>query len=107
MPHDGRLILVRFEELRTDPHSTLKRVLKFIGTEATDAAIARALSDNALSQMREKEDRGLGSRDSRPDVKFVGSGGIEDWRETLNPLAAGMIQSAFDANMVRLGYPPD
>jgi len=54
----GRLdhvMVVRYEDMRTDPHSVLAEILTFIGTPGTPDAIAESVSFAAYDNMKELE----------------------------------------------------
>jgi hypothetical protein len=80
------------------------RFANFLGIDASDAAIERAVENNRLERMREKEDGGVILADSRNDVRFVASGAVDAWQQQLDPELAENISAAFTANLDRLGY---
>ena len=99
-----RRLVVRFEDLRADAVGELRRIADFLGLDASDDAIERAVSHNDLARMREKEDTGSILADSRTDLRFVGSGEVAGWRERLDPALADEIATAFAGNLARFGY---
>lgn len=50
-------LVVRYEDLRAAPEETLRRIVAFIGCEASDADIAHALKYSSLDNMRKLEAR--------------------------------------------------
>ncbi len=55
IPHLKRFLLVRYEDLKTDPHQTLKDVLDFMDTPATDEQIAEAVDFASYDNMKQME----------------------------------------------------
>jgi hypothetical protein len=102
-----RCLVVRFEDLRADPERQVRALANFLGIDASDAAIERAVENNRLERMREKEDGGVILADSRNDVRFVASGAVDAWQQQLDPELAENISAAFTANLDRLGYAAD
>ena len=47
------LLVVRFEDLRSDPAEHLRAIAMFIGLDPSDEAVHRAVDDNSLERMRE------------------------------------------------------
>jgi hypothetical protein len=102
-PRDGRTILLRYEDLKRDPARCLTQALAFLGESRSEAVVQRAVDNNALDRMREKEDRTT-LPDARPGFRFVNSGAAGSWRERLTPEQAARIDEATGGVLQRLGY---
>jgi hypothetical protein len=103
----GRLLVVRFEDLRGDTHAELKRVLGFLGLNLDRFLIDRAVAHNELAEMRAKEEAApswaLGAR-ARPEIRFVNSGALADWKDTLRQEQVQTITSEFYESLLAHGY---
>lgn len=58
LPKCQRALVVRYEDLRADPHTHLRRVLEFFGADPTDAEVADAVEFAAFDNMRRLEEQG-------------------------------------------------
>jgi hypothetical protein len=102
----GDLLVVRYEDLRTDALQQLERIMGFLGLTASDAAIEAALERNSLARMREKETRSIDRGVRRPtaDHRFVGNGAVGGWRTDLTPDRVAAIDADVGPTLERLGY---
>jgi hypothetical protein len=103
---NGALHVVRYEDLREDTAAALGGVVRFLGIPTSDEAIARAVEDNGLARMREKEEAGLRSTaEGASTERFVGQGSVGGWAEKLSEQQIASIESAGREALRRLGYP--
>ena len=95
-------LLVRFEELKRDPVAGVTRMAKFLGLSPSPDLIQRAVANNSLAKMQEKEQR----EPVKASVKgrFVGAGLAEGWRSKLSPAQVRLIEQYAGPALVRLGY---
>ncbi|MBA2426551.1 MAG: sulfotransferase domain-containing protein [Actinobacteria bacterium] len=103
----NHLHVVKFEDLRLDTERTLAEVLRFLGTDPDPQMVHRVVTNNSVKRMREKEDqaRDKGWRASaRSDIRFVDSGSVGGWSETLTDAQAATIERRFGPVLERLGY---
>lgn len=102
---EGRLHIVRFVDLRTDAVSELRRILDFLGVQRSRSLIETVVANNALAEMRLKEERApegaLGTR-TRADIRFVQSGSTSAWRDDLTPEQARAIEERFEPTLRRV-----
>lgn len=80
----GRLLVVRFEEMKADPVGALGEVMRFSGKRFDKTEIERAVEQTDLDKVREIEKRrwqemGLGGPDK--DSSFYGRGKSGTWEE--------------------------
>jgi hypothetical protein len=98
-----------FEDLRAQPAPTIEELVRFLGVEPRPERIANAVRNNSLERMQEKEseapDRAFAKGVQR-DVRFVRTGSVGGWRESLSAEHQALIASAFGETMARLGYDP-
>lgn len=104
---DGRLLMVKFEDLRRDTERTFRKILDFLDASAGDDTVRRAIENNSLHNMRAKEDeaRRQGWRPrARSDIRFINTGAVTGWREKLSREQATLIEREFGTTLAKLGY---
>ncbi len=96
-------LLVRYDQLRSNPLETFTRIAKFLGVKPDSAAIQRAIDHNVIDKMKEKERKAP----QRASVKgqFVRSGAVQGWRAKLTPEQIQFIEHHAGDALQRLGYP--
>jgi hypothetical protein len=97
------LLLVRYEDLRKNPLEGFTRITEFLGVNVGADRIQRALANNSLEKMKEKE-RIEPQRASVKD-RFVRNGTIQGWRSKLTPAQVQLIEQHAGSALQRLGYP--
>jgi hypothetical protein len=101
-----RLLVVRFEDLRSDTVSVLSGILSFLGWVFPAARIDEAVEHNSLQQMRRKEERALDRQITRHGAeRFVGQGVVGAWAEKLTAEQIASIDRWAGPALERLGYP--
>src|SRR5580698_8857022 len=100
---NGNLLVVKFEDLKQQPESGLRRILEFLGVEAETSVIRTALTENTVARMRQKE---LQSPNliTREGHYYIRSGVVSGWRENLLPAEVELIEKHSGEMMVRMGY---
>jgi hypothetical protein len=115
---NGNLLVVRYEDLRRDTEIGLVEMLHFLGIDGDRERIRRAVENNSLRAMREKEEKaktsgatlGKGTllrkhRVDREDARFVRSGSVGGWTAKLSPGQIAMVAHYAGAALERAGYP--
>jgi hypothetical protein len=103
---DGRLLVVRFEEMRRNTQPTLERILDFLGLQVAPEAIAEAIADNTVERMRDREEKAQTLHKSKNEVgRFVRKGAVMGWRDKLTEKQLDLIEQYAGETMARLGYP--
>ena len=86
---NGTLLLVRFEDLRSNTEGTVAHVLEFLGAKIDKDVIRRAIANNSLGEMRQKEDRSphtwwnFGAKPLEEAGRQVRSGSVGHWKNRL------------------------
>jgi hypothetical protein len=111
---NGKLMLVRYEDLRQDPEQVLSQLLQFLGVTPNLRIIRKAIENNSLQRMRAKEDKArkagersvlLESRKStEEDGRFVRKGAVGGWRGTLTDAQLKIIDQYAGDMLATLGY---
>lgn len=97
------LLLIRFEDLRSDPEKSFESISEFLGVKTSRDVVQRALSNNSIERMKEKE-RAAPQLPLEKDA-FVRSGTVGGWRGTLTPAQIQVIENYAGSGLVRVGYP--
>jgi phage gp37-like protein len=97
----SNMLVIRFEELRQDPEETFGRISDFLGVKADPQLIKRAVTNNSLKRMQEKER----ISPQLPKDSFVRSGSLQGWREKLTKSQVELIEHYAGSALLRLGYP--
>src|SRR6476646_7536722 len=73
----GKLLVVRFEDMRQDAETTLGRMLEFLSVSVDKLKIKNAIAANSLDRMRAKEDRSRAvPQSSEESGRFVRKGAV-------------------------------
>jgi len=113
---NGDLLLIRYEELRKNSVDTFLKLTDFLGVHSDREAVEKAIANNSVERMREKEDR-LYTQENysavlrrplkgvQPDGRFIRSGKIGGWQDKLTPEQLHFIEQRTAPMLLRLGYP--
>lgn len=107
---NGRLLVVKFEQMKAHTEDTLAGILEFLGVSRDGAAIRAAIANNNLQRMKEKEDRApqtsAYSRESGngDQKRFIRSGSTGGWRSRLTRPQVQLIERHAGAGLLRMGY---
>jgi hypothetical protein len=108
---DDKLLLVRFEDLRSNTEETITRILEFLGVSRVEKEVIRnAIANNSVQRMREKEDHSpktwwnFGKGPLEEAGRQVRSGSIGRWKEELTPTQLALIERHLGDWLIRLGY---
>ena len=98
----AEILSVKFEELKQRPHEELGRIVEFLGVSEVKGRISRAIENNSLARMKEKEKK----NPQRASVKgrFIRSGSAGGWRSTFTERQAQLVQQYGGTLLARLGY---
>lgn len=100
-------MVVRYEAMHSDTAGTLREIIDFLGGQASDAEILRAVDHSRLEELQRQE-ASKGFRESRPgQQRFFRSGRVGGWREALSAAQAQVIEDRFAEAMSAHGYAAD
>ncbi|HWY54551.1 MAG TPA: sulfotransferase domain-containing protein [Terriglobales bacterium] len=96
------MLVMRFEDLRQNPDEGFSRMADFLGVRVDQERIRRAVANNLLEKMKEKEQ----AEPQRASVKdrFVRTGSVQAWRSKLSPAQVQFIEQHAGSLLLRLGY---
>jgi hypothetical protein len=114
--NSDRFLLIRYEDLRQRSAELFGQLSAFLGIPKNDAAIERALANNSIDKMREKEDslysqanyEAVPRRPERgvePGGRFVRVGRMGSWQDKLTPEQLRRIEFYAGDMLRRLNYP--
>jgi Sulfotransferase domain len=95
----GNLLFLRYEDMRLHTEEELTRVLMFLGVFPEASAVRRAIENNDLKTMREKE-----GRVQAHVPHLVRKGHVGAWRERLTPAQVELIENHAGDLLAGLGY---
>jgi hypothetical protein len=107
----GRLLVIKFEELRQQTEDVVTGVLNFLGVEVDSQAIRDAIANNSIQRMRAKEDRWRQHGGASPltasgeQRRFINSGSVGGWRARLTEAQARLVEQCAGSGLARMGYP--
>lgn len=102
---EGPTLIMKYEDLRADPRAELFRAARFLHIKCSADAIERAVTNNDLESMRDKERRARGTLFSKRSDRYSfvrkgAVGGYEDWLNEAQTAAlsrsAGEAMDLFD-----------
>ncbi len=98
--------LVRYEDLKHSPRTTLRNVVSFLGWEVDDHRIARAVQETKFENLQAAEiNEGFEERsDKSKSGRFFRSGQSEKWRDALTEQQINQIANDHHAVMQQLDY---
>ena len=111
LAHSGKLLVVKFEEMRRQTEEVLAEVLCFLGVEPDRHLIRQAIANNNVQRMRAKEDHspqisGMPAKSGSGDQsRFIRSGAIAGWQARLTPSQVSLIEKWSRAGLAAGRYP--
>jgi hypothetical protein len=107
--HNPRFLLLRYEDLHTDPHAALYALATFLALDVSDASMSHALEQSSFRKMQSLEkaqsEEWSSTRGTRSDIPFIRSARIGAWREVLSDDSIRSIETHWSAQMLITGYP--
>ena len=101
----GDLLVIRFEDMRSDPERVLVSVVEFLGVDVDLRAIQAAISNNTIDRMRMKEDNSRAIfKSGTEEGRFVRKGSVKGWRNKLNEAQLQAINHFAGNELLRMGY---
>jgi Sulfotransferase domain len=97
------LLVIRFEDLKKQTESSLGRIVNFLGVEADTLTIRRAIANNTVARMREKETEHP-QLVTREGHHYIRSGSVGGWRENLSHAEVKLIEQHAGEVLAQMGY---
>ncbi|HEY6340656.1 MAG TPA: sulfotransferase domain-containing protein [Bryobacteraceae bacterium] len=106
---DPAFLLVRYEDLVSDPIGETGKIAEFLGIQAGQERLQTAVERSSADRMRKLEiqqaDQWTGTKNTRKEIPFVRVAKSGGWREALPGHSAEEIEIAWAPLMNFLGYP--
>ena len=103
---NGNMLLIKFEDMRRDPEPSISRIVRFLGFTGELALIRKAIENNSVERMRQKENAAQRlPRSSREEGRFVRKGAIAGWREKMTERQLRLVDDYAGEVLLRMGYP--
>jgi estrone sulfotransferase len=96
-------LLVRYEEMRSNTEGVVANIVKFLGIQVDSEAIRKAVANNDLQRMRQKEDH-YHLRPGDAAGRQVRIGSVGGWRQRLSSAHVDLIEHHAGDLLERLGY---
>jgi len=103
----GPRLLVRYEDMRADPHGVLRSILEFLDVEASDEQVERAVVGASFDRLKAKEDRDGFAAKPVGGGRMFREGRTGEGREALDEELQDRIVESCGAAMKQLGYRAD
>ena len=105
---DGSLFVIRYEALRRNTFSELKRICEFGGIHFSDQKIEQAIANSSMEAMRKMErETGLGNQlrgKGDLSIPFVRKGSTTEWRDYFSESMETRLRNRFSDAMRLAGY---
>lgn len=106
------VLTIRYEDLKSDAEPTVRTVLDFVGLDASDADIARAVSQCSFENLRAVEIRERGkktifpgtAKDTREKRFFFNKGKSGQRLDDITPGLDAALDQRFGPALAKLGY---
>jgi hypothetical protein len=100
------ILVIRYEDMHTAPFETFKRATGFIGIEATDEAISKAIEKSAFENLKKQEDEKGFREKNISSGSFFRKGKAGDWKNVLTENQVRQLIRNHKKVMRRFGYFP-
>jgi hypothetical protein len=98
------VMVVRYESMHANTVSCLRSIVDFLGGQADEMEIRRAVAHGSFDELQRQEAR-KGFREARPgQERFFRTGQAGGWREVLKPHQLRRIEDHFADIMTAYGY---
>jgi hypothetical protein len=103
----ANLVIVRYEELHTDPVTALQRVQKLAGAKWTATQVETAIEASRFEHMRAAEEQISSTGASvEPPEHFVRRGRVGSWQEEMGYRELRIVEEKYGKVMRQVGYEP-
>lgn len=102
----NQILAVPFDDLKSDTQLTLRKIVDFIGIEASNETIQSAVADTTVSAMKLKESEYWKSV-GKPSPEFIRGGKSGTWRDHFTPELDDLYWSKAGTAMQRIGLRRD
>lgn len=98
-----RVLLVRYEDMKRNPHDTFRSVIRFAGHEDDEDRLSRAIEFSRFETVK-KQEQEHGFRERLRSPNFFRKGESAAWKHELTPAQVERIIAAHGSAMRQYGY---
>jgi hypothetical protein len=107
-PYEASVLIVKYEDLRTNAAIFLPTLCDFIGVERPKEFLADIAANAVFEKMQQREkQQGWDNAQWPKDVPFVRKGSIGGYREEMPPALQELFLKDARATLLKCGYPVD
>lgn len=100
------LVVLRYEDLLSDPHKAFAPLARFVGAGGDEARLDRAIRHSSFEVLKAQETQhGFQEKPSNAEA-FFREGRLDQWQEKLTPEQVMRIVASHREQMERFGYVP-
>ena len=103
-PADYPQIVLRYEDLLTDPETHFGNLLTHIGIPIDPARLKKAIEFSSFKELSEQEEQGGFEEKSQFTNAFFGKGQSAQWKSALSPELVMQIREEHGTTMEKFGY---
>lgn len=104
---EQHILLVRYEDLLTDPAHWFEKIVTHATIQASNVEIARAVDQSSFNNMRRLEEKhGIRSVNGDQSIRYTRQGKAGNWRTELKQETVVVVEERYPELMNRLGYHP-
>tara|TARA_R110000824_G_scaffold118960_14_gene271912 strand:- start:29688 stop:30530 length:843 start_codon:yes stop_codon:yes gene_type:complete len=101
------LLVLRYEDMLSDPMAAFKKTANFLGLQPPQERLDRAIRFSSFKALKAQEEaEGFSERPKNAQAAFFREGRAEQWREELSPDQVRQIISDHRKQMERFNYIP-
>ena len=98
----AEILLVRFDEMRNQPEDSLANMMAFLKVPVERETIRRAVANNSVEKMRDKEK--VNPQKASARGRFIRSGAVGGWRERFTETQAELVEKFAGSVLCRVGF---
>lgn len=104
-PYDAQMLIIKYEDLKTNPVNELQRFCAFVGEKRDEAFLKLIAEKAAFEKMRQKEAaNGMGLLAWPKEKAFVRRGEIGSYKDEMPPEILDIFLLDAEATLRKLGY---
>ncbi|TYO96058.1 sulfotransferase domain-containing protein [Geothermobacter ehrlichii] len=106
--YSSNFMLVRYEDLSSDPVLVTKKIVQFFGLARNEKDIISAVNNSSINHMKDLEKKDGQNwkpmKKARSDIPFVRQGSVGGWKNVLSDVSVAKIENSWRELLVELGY---
>jgi hypothetical protein len=98
----AEVLVVRFDEMRSQPEDSLADMMAFLNLPVEREAIRRAVANNSVLKMQDKEK--VNPQKASARGRFIRSGAVGGWHERFTQTQAELVEKCAGRVLARVGF---